>query len=106
MQTVEFQVSWGTDNSLNVIADVRPSRPAHMGACVLPEDSYPEEPAEVEITLCEIVDEGNPQNSGVTFDPIGLGIWNRISQKYHPLEDWINDTAIEKAEEEADEESH
>ena len=95
MQTVEFQINWGSDNTLNVIADVTPGSPAKTNS--LPEDAYPAEPAKIDILDCRIVDANNPDAPGIPFDHIGLGVWNRITKKYSSLEDWITEEAIQQA---------
>ena len=97
MQTVEFTVSWGSDNILNIIANVTPGRTGHYGPTILPEDSYPADPPEVEVIDCRIVDENNPNGGEVPFDYAGLGVWNRITKKYTSLEDWINEEAVKAA---------
>jgi len=96
--TITFTYYFGEDNKLEITASVGPYDPGRSHGP--PEDCYPPEGGEVEITLCELV---APNGTGVPFDPEGICIRRRSSDgvvTYANLTDDIETTAFEKIREE------
>jgi|10_taG_2_1085330.scaffolds.fasta_scaffold19654_5 hypothetical protein len=90
-KSVVFDFSFG-DNDLEVEADVTLGAPERSGATVLPEDSYPAEPDEVEFASVVLVDEDEYRSK---FEPCGVFYKSHISSKVISLEDALHDAAID-----------
>lgn len=89
-ETVYFDFSFG-DNDLEVEAYVTLGAPERSGATVLPEDSYPAEPDEVEFASVVLVDEDEYRSK---FEPCGVFYKSHISSKVISLEDALRYDAI------------
>jgi len=92
---VEFTTSFGQDNFLNIIASVTAGDKQITSGPYAQPGSSPD----VEIISCDLFEDEDVSTVGVSFDPLGVGVWDRRTKKYSCLFEAIVDEAIERAAE-------